>query len=134
MSCTSTGRIDQTPELRQGPKVQWCHFQLVKKSKGKTYYETVKVFGERAQKICERYRAGDLVTAEGHHKLEEWEYQGKTHHRLVLMASDILSYPDACAESAGLQPGDLAECGPNEPSGPPVASKKETTQSDDIPF
>ena len=42
MSCTSTGRIDQTPELRQGPKVQWCHFQLVKKSKGKTYYDDIK--------------------------------------------------------------------------------------------
>lgn len=126
MSCIETGRIDKTPELRTGKNsgAHWTMFSLIGTSKsGKQFFKTIKVFGDHAAQVCDRFKAGDFVHAEGYHALEEWEYQGAQKHRMVLNAFHVYN-PDKP------QPG---EDGVPEPE-PPAVAKSATTPTDDIPF
>lgn len=55
----------------------------------KTSWVTCKCFGERWQKLAQYIGKGSKVTVSGAFTVEEWEYEGKKHSKVVILVNDI---------------------------------------------
>lgn len=93
------GNLTKDPEIRHTPTGKAvCNLSIAnnreytanKEKKSEVSYFDVEVWGNVAEN-CEKYlKKGRSVIVEGRLKQDRWEYEGKSHNRVKIIADNIL--------------------------------------------